>query len=201
MLSFFSKILQHVGTFLYTDDSTEKRKSLDVARFLIRTSSPECINQTIKVRINKVVFSIKIAEDWSGPLQWKQSDTKGSTSDAPSEEDSWQEEEEWRDNFDFNSDGDRGPVEEGGGPVVADYIADEGTINAINGINFQAVKEGIDDRINSNNEERILGDGEDKLSHLLVLLIFTASIFQIINQHLILLMTLSAQMGMLSPKW
>lgn len=66
---FFSKIVEHVGTYMYLDDNTE----IYVARVMIRTCSTECstecLNQSIKVHINNVPFFIKIVEDWCGPLQ------------------------------------------------------------------------------------------------------------------------------------
>lgn len=74
---FFSKLTACVGEFVCADENTEKRRSLDVARLMVRTQSAELINRVINVRINNVPFSIKIAEDWSGPLQWRNKDSSG----------------------------------------------------------------------------------------------------------------------------
>lgn len=57
---FFTKISEHLGIYLYADDNTEKKRSLDIARFLIRTTSTYCLNQTIEVSINNESFSIKM---------------------------------------------------------------------------------------------------------------------------------------------
>lgn len=61
---------------MYADDNTEKRRSLDVARIMILTSSSESLNQNVKVCINNECFVINMVEDWSGPLQWRIENTQ-----------------------------------------------------------------------------------------------------------------------------
>lgn len=51
------------------DDNTTKRKTMDVARVLIRTRIHDVINCIRLVENNGELFEIKIVEDWHGPLQ------------------------------------------------------------------------------------------------------------------------------------
>lgn len=60
---FFAKLLESIGTYLYSDDNTEKRRSLDVACIKIHTTSTVSLNQSIQVNINNVNFSINIVEE------------------------------------------------------------------------------------------------------------------------------------------
>lgn len=46
------------------------RKTMDVARLMVRTVKKEAIHMIRKVCINGVSFSIKMVEDWFGPIQW-----------------------------------------------------------------------------------------------------------------------------------
>lgn len=94
---FFSKLSEHVGTYLYSDDNTERKKSLDVARVLIRTKSMESLSKTFTVSINNVLYPIKIVEDWCGPLQWSQPVEKDKNTEESSDSECWSKEEEWRD--------------------------------------------------------------------------------------------------------
>lgn len=102
---FFSKLIEHVGMYLYSDDNTEKRKAFDVARFLIRTNSIESLNQVVTVIIKDVSYSIKIVEDWCGPLLWSKQVPKDYHSDESTDSESWHEQEEWKDNFEATGDG------------------------------------------------------------------------------------------------
>lgn len=55
-----------VGKFLYLDVSTRRRLRFDVGRFLVVTSSPEFINKVVNVKINNVVYSMRLLEDLVG---------------------------------------------------------------------------------------------------------------------------------------
>lgn len=83
-----------------------------MARILIRTVSTKCLNQSITVCINKVNFSMKIVQDWCGPLQWSPTVSKEYNSVDSTDSESWHAEEDWRDNFVFSGnsvgDGDGG---------------------------------------------------------------------------------------------
>ncbi|XP_028215124.1 uncharacterized protein LOC114397228 [Glycine soja] len=67
---FFSFLTKDIGVFVHSDDNTMKRKTMDVARLMVRTVKKEAINMIRKVCINGVSFSIKMVEDWFGPIQW-----------------------------------------------------------------------------------------------------------------------------------
>lgn len=80
---FFEQIAGSFGKFVSTDFSAMTMKRLDVARVLIRTSSWEAINRTIKVRINGVFFTIRILEE-SFPEFTFQSSRKEADNDSSS---------------------------------------------------------------------------------------------------------------------
>lgn len=67
---FFSFLTKDIGVFVNSDDNTMKRKTMDVARLMVRTVKKEAIHMIRKVCINGVSFSIKMVEDWFGPIQW-----------------------------------------------------------------------------------------------------------------------------------
>lgn len=59
---FFELLVGSLGTYISVDWSTMQKKQYDIARVLIRTSSWEAINRLVKVRINGVVFTIRLLE-------------------------------------------------------------------------------------------------------------------------------------------
>lgn len=52
------------------DENTKKKRCMDVARILYRSSTHEIVNRVMTVNIKNVHFSIKLVEDWYGPMQW-----------------------------------------------------------------------------------------------------------------------------------
>lgn len=60
---FIHNIMINLGRYVYVDTPTAKTQRLDVARILVATTSPDFINQVMKIRINGIVFSIKLVED------------------------------------------------------------------------------------------------------------------------------------------
>lgn len=59
----FEMLANTLGSFISLDWSTMQKKCFDFARILIRTTSWEAVNRLIKVRINGVVFSIRLLEE------------------------------------------------------------------------------------------------------------------------------------------
>lgn len=62
-MSFFKKFVTLFGLFVMLDDRTDNKSRLDLARILIQTSSLEVINCLIKVKINDLIFSIRVVEE------------------------------------------------------------------------------------------------------------------------------------------
>lgn len=89
---------------MYSNDNTQKRRAFNVARILIQIDSTESLNQSLKVYIKNVSYSIKIVEDWCGSLQWSKPDTKEYHSDESTDNESWQAQEKRRDNFEGTDD-------------------------------------------------------------------------------------------------
>lgn len=89
---FFSFLVAGIGEFICVDDSTLKKKTMDVARILYKTKVHDLVSRLVKVNIGGDVFSIKMVEEWYGPLQWcmpkRHEDEKsfGSSSDDEEEE-------------------------------------------------------------------------------------------------------------------
>lgn len=84
---FFMRTAQLMGTFVTIDDSTRDMVRLDVGRVLIFTKVPEIINKKLEIKVNGVVFSIRILEEPSGDnfnsfyTDWKYQCSEGDTSD------------------------------------------------------------------------------------------------------------------------
>lgn len=60
---FLRTIVSSVGRYVCVDFPTVKKQRLDVARILVQVSSAGAISKLINVRINGVVFSIKLVEE------------------------------------------------------------------------------------------------------------------------------------------
>lgn len=60
---FFRMVATGVGRFVYVDTLTAKKQRCDVARILVQPSSPEVVNQLVKVKINGVIYSIKLVDE------------------------------------------------------------------------------------------------------------------------------------------
>lgn len=52
------------------DENTKKKKSMDVARILYKTKVHDLVSRLVKVNIGGDEFSIKMVEEWYGPLIW-----------------------------------------------------------------------------------------------------------------------------------
>lgn len=59
----FKLLVTSLGKFISVDWCTMQKKRFDIARVLIRTSSWEAINRIVKVRINGIIFSIRLLEE------------------------------------------------------------------------------------------------------------------------------------------
>lgn len=81
---FFSFLVSAFGEFICLDDNTKNKGSMDVARVMYRTRVHDLVNRIIKIDINGDVFSIKIVEDWYGPLQWNHSHKRLFSDDSSS---------------------------------------------------------------------------------------------------------------------
>lgn len=68
-VQFFSFLAKSMGEFINVDDNTRFKRSLDVARVLIRVHSFKAIQEQIKVCINGSLFVIRLSEEWFGPRQ------------------------------------------------------------------------------------------------------------------------------------
>jgi hypothetical protein len=66
---FFARISKPWGSFLNTDDVTNKKLTMDVARILIRTSCQKVVDEFIDVVINGEYFHLRILEDSYGPMR------------------------------------------------------------------------------------------------------------------------------------
>jgi hypothetical protein len=66
---FFSQVTKPWGAFIKSDNVTCTKLSMDVARLLIRTSCQKPIDEFINVRINGVIFHIRVLEDSYGPMR------------------------------------------------------------------------------------------------------------------------------------
>lgn len=59
-----------IGEFVCVDENTLSKKSMDVARILYKTKVHDLVSRLVKVDVGGDVFSIKMIEEWYGPLQW-----------------------------------------------------------------------------------------------------------------------------------
>jgi hypothetical protein len=81
-----------------SDDVTSKKLSMDVARLLIRTSCQNPVDEFIDVKVNGVIFHLRILEDSYGPMrimlpQSKGTDGRDQGSNCSEEEEEEEEEE------------------------------------------------------------------------------------------------------------
>lgn len=81
-----------IGNFVCVDDSTNRKESMDVARILYKTKVHDLVSRIVKVQINDDIFSIKMVEEWYGPLQWCSSNRNNGSSSSSSEDNSEGEE-------------------------------------------------------------------------------------------------------------
>lgn len=84
---FFKFIISGTGEFVAIDDNTERRKSLDVARILIRRKRFDVINFVERFEINGEIFVIKVIEDWFATQRsnWNRQSESSSSSSSESE--------------------------------------------------------------------------------------------------------------------
>lgn len=59
----FKGVALMFGSFAFLDECTRNKSRLDIGRVCVTTRVPEIINRVIQVKINEVVFSIRIMED------------------------------------------------------------------------------------------------------------------------------------------
>lgn len=68
---FFAALARKFGTFLGVDENTRKKKSMDVARILIRTKCYDVFNMVVFANNNGSMFHINVLEEWCGPMHWE----------------------------------------------------------------------------------------------------------------------------------
>ncbi|PNX93753.1 hypothetical protein L195_g016912 [Trifolium pratense] len=66
---FFTQVTKPWGTFMNSDDATNKKLTMDVARILIRTSCQQVVDEFFDVKINGEIFHLRIIEDSYGPMR------------------------------------------------------------------------------------------------------------------------------------
>lgn len=66
---FFKFLANRVGTYICSDDQTLKAVNMDVGRFMVRTHCSRVLNKILKVKIDGVIFNIKIVEDLHGLIR------------------------------------------------------------------------------------------------------------------------------------
>ncbi|GAU10584.1 hypothetical protein TSUD_419600, partial [Trifolium subterraneum] len=91
---FCGQVTKPWGTFLNTDDVTNKKLSMDVARILIRTLCQKVVDEFCDVIINGDVFHIRILEDSYGPMRIAVSQTQAHEGRVVNGESSEEDEEE-----------------------------------------------------------------------------------------------------------
>ncbi|GKU90664.1 hypothetical protein SLEP1_g4631 [Rubroshorea leprosula] len=64
-MDFFQSLGNLWGTFVSVDDSTSKKKCLDVARFLLSTPVMESISKSLSIKVNGIIFTVKFSEEES----------------------------------------------------------------------------------------------------------------------------------------
>ncbi|GKV41639.1 hypothetical protein SLEP1_g49143 [Rubroshorea leprosula] len=62
---FFQSLGNLWDTFVSVDDSTSKKKRLDVARFLLSTPVTESISKSLSIKVNGIIFTVKFSEEES----------------------------------------------------------------------------------------------------------------------------------------
>lgn len=67
---FLSWLIGGMGESTVLDENTAKRRTMDVARILLRVEVYDVVNSVTRVEINDELFEMKMVEDWYGPLQW-----------------------------------------------------------------------------------------------------------------------------------
>lgn len=62
-------IANMVGKYVCCDDNTLKGEHMDIAKILVRTTCASVLNETFSVRVNGIIFRIKMSGDSHGPLR------------------------------------------------------------------------------------------------------------------------------------
>lgn len=60
---FFKLLAQLVWSFIDPDEATRNRARFDVGRLLISTPSPEANNKIVNIKVNDIVFSVRLIEE------------------------------------------------------------------------------------------------------------------------------------------
>lgn len=94
-VDFFSFLVTGMGDFICVDENTLQKKSMDVARILYKTRVHDLVSKLIKVDIGGDVFSIKMIEEWYGPMQWSMSKKLDDEMSSGSNSEEEEEDEEW----------------------------------------------------------------------------------------------------------
>ncbi|MCI03391.1 DUF4283 domain protein, partial [Trifolium medium] len=143
--SFSEQISKQWGLFMKTDDATNKKFSMDVARLLIRTPYQKAVDDFFDVVINGETFHLRVVEDSYGPMRLMVEQSQGKVGrplmEEIQEEDEEDEgEEEERRRFMEEEEVERDSEGEGDNLLVLNY--------AVNTINSPCL--GINHAANSN---------------------------------------------------
>ncbi|MCI03917.1 DUF4283 domain protein, partial [Trifolium medium] len=93
---FFAQVTKPWGTFMNTDDATNKKLTMDVARILIQSSCQQVVDEFFYVKINGEIFHLRIIEDSYGPMRLMLPQSQahdGRANDSDSSEDDEEEAE------------------------------------------------------------------------------------------------------------
>lgn len=63
VMIFFKCMVSTVGTFVMVDESTRRNLRYDAGRVLLNTSNLEIINRVLKVKINEVIYHVRMVEE------------------------------------------------------------------------------------------------------------------------------------------
>jgi hypothetical protein len=88
--SFFTQLVKPWGSFINEDEGTLKKSTMDVARLMIRTSCQQIIDEFIDVKVNDVVYHLRVLEDSYGLMRImipQKNGNEGRDSSVESEED------------------------------------------------------------------------------------------------------------------
>ncbi|GAU42670.1 hypothetical protein TSUD_106440 [Trifolium subterraneum] len=88
--SFFTQLVKPWSSFINEDEGTLKKSTMDVARLMIRTSCQQIIDEFVDVKVNDVVYHLRVLEDSYGPMRImipKKNGNEGRDSSVESEED------------------------------------------------------------------------------------------------------------------
>ncbi|GAU16840.1 hypothetical protein TSUD_367870 [Trifolium subterraneum] len=88
--SFFTQLVKPWGSFINEDEGTLKKSTMDVTHLMICTSCQQIIDEIVDVKVNDVVYHLRVLEDSYGPMRIvipQKNGNEGRDSSVESEED------------------------------------------------------------------------------------------------------------------